>query len=136
MTLRRFLGESGVLVGLVLVALVFGLLIGPQFFRAGNLELMARQTAIVCVAAFGMTMVIVSGGIDLSVGSIIALSTVIDRRWCCARMPARRRGARGDRRRDGVRRRQRLARDAPPGRALHRHARDDAAGARRGEGIG
>ena len=38
---------------------------------------MARQTAIVCVAAFGMTMVIVSGGIDLSVGSIVALSTVI-----------------------------------------------------------
>ncbi|HEX2452718.1 MAG TPA: ABC transporter permease [Vicinamibacterales bacterium] len=77
MTLRGLLGESGVLAGLVLVALVFGLLIGPQFFRAGNLELMARQTAIVCVAAFGMTLVIVSGGIDLSVGSIIALSTVI-----------------------------------------------------------
>jgi ribose transport system permease protein len=77
MTLRGLLGESGVLAGLVLVALVFGLLIGPQFFRAANLELMARQTAIVCVAAFGMTLVIVSGGIDLSVGSIIALSTVI-----------------------------------------------------------
>jgi ribose transport system permease protein len=77
MTLRGLLGESGVLAGLVLVALVFGLLIGPQFFRAANLELMARQTAIVCVAAFGMTLVIVSGGIDLSVGSIIALTTVI-----------------------------------------------------------
>jgi ribose transport system permease protein len=77
MTLRTVLGESGVLAGLVLVALVFGLLIGPQFFRVGNLELMARQTAIVCVAAFGMTMVIIAGGIDLSVGSIIALSTVI-----------------------------------------------------------
>jgi len=77
MTLRRLLGESGVLAGLVLVALVFGLLIGPQFFRAANLELMARQTAIVCVAAFGMTMIVVSGGIDLSVGSIIALGTVI-----------------------------------------------------------
>jgi ribose/xylose/arabinose/galactoside ABC-type transport system permease subunit len=38
---------------------------------------MARQTAIVCVAAFGMTMIVVSGGIDLSVGSIIALGTVI-----------------------------------------------------------
>ena len=38
---------------------------------------MARQTAIVCVAALGMTMVIVSGGIDLSVGSIVALSTVV-----------------------------------------------------------
>ena len=65
------------LAGLALVALLFGFLIGPQFFNAANLELMARQTAIVCVAALGMTMVIVAGGIDLSVGSVIALSTVV-----------------------------------------------------------
>jgi ribose transport system permease protein len=70
-------GDSGVLLGLLLVLLVFGVLIGPQFFVAANLELMARQTVIVCVAALGMTMVIVSGGIDLSVGSIIAISTVM-----------------------------------------------------------
>ena len=69
--------ETGVLVGLAVVAAIFGLLIGPQFFRAANLELMARQTVIVCVAALGMTMVIVSGGIDLSVGSVVALSTVV-----------------------------------------------------------
>jgi ribose/xylose/arabinose/galactoside ABC-type transport system permease subunit len=74
---RRLLDDSGVLIGLVVVALIFGALIGPQFFRAANLELMARQTVIVCVAALGMTMVIVSGGIDLSVGSIVALSTVV-----------------------------------------------------------
>src|SRR4029077_19550766 len=74
---RRFVNERGVLVGLVVVALAFGALIGPQFFAAANLELMARQTVIVCVAALGMTMVIVSGGIDLSVGSIVALSTVV-----------------------------------------------------------
>jgi len=71
------LDERGVLVGLVIVALTFGALIGPQFFTGANLELMARQTAIVCVAALGMTMVIVAGGIDLSVGSIVALSTVV-----------------------------------------------------------
>jgi ribose transport system permease protein len=74
---RRLLDETGVLIGLVIVALLFGALIGPQFFRAANLELVARQTVIVCVAALGMTMVIVSGGIDLSVGSIVALSTVV-----------------------------------------------------------
>src|SRR6185503_15085115 len=74
---RRFVNERGVLVGLVLVALAFGVLIGPQFFAAANLELMARQTVIVCVAALGMTMIVVSGGIDLSVGSIVALSTVV-----------------------------------------------------------
>src|ERR687896_1126780 len=69
--------DAGVLAGLVLVALLFGFLVGPQFFSAANLELMARQTAIVCIAALGMTMVIVAGGIDLSVGSVIALSTVV-----------------------------------------------------------
>jgi ribose transport system permease protein len=74
---RRLANERGVLVGLAIVALAFGALIGPQFFAAANLELMARQTVIVCIAALGMTMVIVSGGIDLSVGSIVALSTVV-----------------------------------------------------------
>jgi len=76
-TAWRLLDDRGVLVGLAIVALIFGALIGPRFFAAANLELMARQTAIVCVAALGMTMVIVSGGIDLSVGSIVALSTVV-----------------------------------------------------------
>ena len=76
-TARRLADERGVLLGLAVVALVFGALIGPQFFSAGNLELMARQTVIVCVAALGMTMVVVSGGIDLSVGSVVALSTVV-----------------------------------------------------------
>jgi ribose/xylose/arabinose/galactoside ABC-type transport system permease subunit len=71
------MSEAGVLGGLVLVATLFAILIGPQFLRAANLELMARQTAIVCVAALGMTMVIVAGGIDLSVGSVIALATVV-----------------------------------------------------------
>jgi ribose transport system permease protein len=51
--------------------------VGPQFFRGSNLELIARQTAIVCTAALGMTMVIVAGGIDLSVGSVVALTTVV-----------------------------------------------------------
>ena len=74
---RRLLDETGVLIGLAIVLALFGALIGPQFFRAANLELIARQTVIVCVAALGMTMVIVSGGIDLSVGSVVALATVV-----------------------------------------------------------
>ena len=52
-TARRLVNERGVLIGLVVVALAFGALIGPQFFAAANLELMARQTVIVCVAALG-----------------------------------------------------------------------------------
>ena len=55
------------------------MLVGWQFFEPANLELMARQTAIVCMAALGMTVVIVAGGIDLSVGSVIALEHRRDR---------------------------------------------------------
>src|SRR5262249_38196820 len=74
---RELLDESGAVIGLVAVALIFRVLVGPHFFGAANLELVARQTAIVCVAALGMTMVIVAGGIGLSVGSLGALSTVL-----------------------------------------------------------
>ena len=76
MTARSLLDRTGVFFGLVLVAAIFGMLVGRQFFAPANLELMARQTAIVCMAALGMTIVIATGGIDLSVGSMIALSTV------------------------------------------------------------
>jgi ribose transport system permease protein len=76
-TTRSLLDRTGVFVGLVLVAAIFGVLVGSQFFAPANLELMARQTAIVCMAALGMTIVIATGGIDLSVGSMIALTTVV-----------------------------------------------------------
>jgi ribose transport system permease protein len=74
---RELLESVGPYLGLAFVALIFGFLVGPQFFRSGNLELIARQTAIVCTAALGMTMVIVAGGIDLSVGSVVALTTIV-----------------------------------------------------------
>jgi ribose transport system permease protein len=74
---REFLEAVGPYLGLAFVALIFGFLVGPQFFRGSNLELIARQTAIVCTAALGMTMVIVAGGIDLSVGSVVALTTIV-----------------------------------------------------------
>jgi ribose transport system permease protein len=74
----RFLtGAGGPVLGLLFVAGTFGVLIGAHFFLPGNLELIARQTAIVSAAALGMTVVIVSGGIDLSVGSVVALTTVV-----------------------------------------------------------
>ena len=71
------LDRAGVFLGLVLVATIFGVLVGSQFYAPGNVELMARQAAIVCMAALGMTVVIASGGIDLSVGSMISLTTVV-----------------------------------------------------------
>jgi len=74
---RSLLDRTGTLIGLILVAVIFGALVGRQFFAPANVELMARQTAIVCMAALGMTIVIALGGIDLSVGSMIALTSVV-----------------------------------------------------------
>jgi ribose transport system permease protein len=75
--LRPRLAQAGPFVGLALVLAVFTLVVGGAFLRPANLELIGRQTAIVCTAALGMTMIIAAGGIDLSVGSTIALSTVV-----------------------------------------------------------
>lgn len=49
----------------------------PTFLLAGNLMNIIEQVSIIAIVAIGMTMVIISGGIDLSVGSIMALSSVI-----------------------------------------------------------
>lgn len=49
----------------------------PVFLKASNLIGVANQTAVYAVIAVGMTMVIITGGIDLSVGSLVALSSVI-----------------------------------------------------------
>ncbi len=49
----------------------------PVFLKASNLIGVANQTAIYAVIAIGMTMIIILGAIDLSVGSIVALSSVV-----------------------------------------------------------
>ncbi len=48
----------------------------PDFLKFSNLLGIANQTAIYAIIAIGMTMVIITGGIDLSVGSLVALSSV------------------------------------------------------------
>lgn len=74
--MKDWLKKLGPLFGLMFVFLLFTALRPQTFPRPGNLEIMLLQTAVVGTAALGMTMVIISGGIDLSVGSVIALSTV------------------------------------------------------------
>ncbi|MHC4506887.1 MAG: ABC transporter permease [Planctomycetota bacterium] len=65
--------EVGVL--LVLLAICVALtLLRPRFLEGGNLLDLARQFSMVGVMAVGMTMVIILGGIDLSVGSVVAIS--------------------------------------------------------------
>lgn len=49
----------------------------PNFLKRDNLLNIANQIAVIAILAVGMTMVIISGGIDLSVGSLIALSAVV-----------------------------------------------------------
>lgn len=49
----------------------------PNFLRTENLLNIANQIAVIAIIAIGMTLVIIAGGIDLSVGSLIALSAVI-----------------------------------------------------------
>ena len=71
-----WLRRLGTLAGLGLVVLLFAALRPGQFATSGNLEIMLLQTAVVATAALGMTLVIASGGIDLSVGAQIALATV------------------------------------------------------------
>jgi ribose transport system permease protein len=48
----------------------------PNFLKVSNLLGVANQTAIYAIIAIGMTMVIITGGIDLSVGSLVALASV------------------------------------------------------------
>jgi ribose/xylose/arabinose/galactoside ABC-type transport system permease subunit len=67
----------GPLVGLLAAWLLFALLAGPAFRSIENQKLMLLQTTVVAVAAVGATLIIASGGIDLSVGSSIALTTVV-----------------------------------------------------------
>ncbi len=75
--LRHVLTAFGPLVGLVAVGVLFSALRYETFATRDNFAIILQQTTVIGVAALGMTIVIVAGGIDLSVGSIIALVTVV-----------------------------------------------------------
>lgn len=70
------LRRVGVVVVLVIV-LAIGAWRSPDFLTAENVLNVFRQNAVLALIAIGMTMVIISGGIDLSVGSVMALCSVI-----------------------------------------------------------
>ncbi|MFL6229467.1 MAG: ABC transporter permease [Pyrinomonadaceae bacterium] len=75
----RWLDRVGPVLGLLSVILVFSVLTGApgRYLSAFNLRIVLAQTVIVAVGAIGMTLIIVGGGIDLSVGSTIALAGVV-----------------------------------------------------------
>src|ERR1041385_1221831 len=76
---RAWLNRLAPFLGLVLVIVVFVVLIGApeKYLSLKNLRTVLAQTVIVAIGAIGMTMIIISGGIDLSVGSVIDLTGVI-----------------------------------------------------------
>jgi ribose transport system permease protein len=73
---RRLLRESGILGALILL-MVVGAIISPHFLQPNNLFNVSRQMAIVGILGIGMTFVILTSGIDLSVGSIVGFVAVV-----------------------------------------------------------
>jgi ribose transport system permease protein len=71
--IKKFVANNGALVGLVVLCLAL-FIATPNFLTGQNLLNIGIQVSTVAVLAFGMTFVIVAGGIDLSVGSVAALS--------------------------------------------------------------
>ena len=74
--LYLLLREAGIGLALVLLALVFAAA-APRFASVANITNILTQISINTVIAVGMTFVILLGGIDLSVGSVLALATIV-----------------------------------------------------------
>ncbi len=76
---QRLLNRVGPVLGLLLVIAIFSLLMDTpaRFLSPNNLRIVLSQTVIVAIGAIGMTLIIISGGIDLAVGSTIALTSVV-----------------------------------------------------------
>jgi ribose/xylose/arabinose/galactoside ABC-type transport system permease subunit len=77
--LHNWLNRVGPALGLLLVIGIFTLLMDSpaRFLSTNNLRIVLSQTVIVAIGAIGMTLIIISGGIDLAVGSTIALTGVV-----------------------------------------------------------
>ncbi len=74
--MRRWLSDYVIFAALVVECLVLAFAT-DAFFTTGNLSNVLRQNAFTAIIAAGMTFVILTGGIDLSVGSVVALAGVV-----------------------------------------------------------
>ena len=70
---KNLVREMGPLIGLIVLFIVIAAL-NDSFIDPSNLKNLARQISITALIAFGMTFVILTGGIDLSVGSVVAVT--------------------------------------------------------------
>ena len=75
-TLMAILGKYGIFFVLLVIILILSI-VSPVFFSTRNLLNILRQISVNGIIAVGATFVIISGGIDLSVGSIVAMAGVI-----------------------------------------------------------
>jgi len=73
---KNIIGEFGIAIALFLEILLFSSL-SPYFFTADNILNVTLQTSITAIIAAGMTFVILTAGIDLSIGAMVAFSGVI-----------------------------------------------------------
>ena len=73
---KNFIQVAGILPILVAICVIFSL-VTPNFLSVGNFINVIRQASINIVLATGMTFVILTGGIDLSVGSILGVTAVV-----------------------------------------------------------
>jgi len=85
-SLKQRLIQQKTLIALVVMIIVVSLL-NPNFFTTGNLLNILRQTAVNAIIAVGMTFVILTAGIDLSVGSVLALCGAIGASLIAAELP-------------------------------------------------
>jgi rhamnose transport system permease protein len=75
--LPRRLSREGVLLVVLLALVVVFAIASPLFLTLGNLLNTSRSYVEVGLVALGMTLIVVSGGIDLSVGALLALVSVV-----------------------------------------------------------
>jgi ribose transport system permease protein len=76
--LKALFGQPEFILFLVIVfLLIIGTVVNPRSIQLDNLKIMTRDTAILAIAAIGVAFTILTGGIDLSVGSIVGLAGVM-----------------------------------------------------------
>ncbi|MDY3617981.1 ABC transporter permease [Agathobaculum sp.] len=75
--LKTFLKDFGLILIFLLLVAVLAVISGGAFVKPGNLISVLKQTAVNGILAMGMTFVIISDGIDLSVGSTVGLTGVV-----------------------------------------------------------
>lgn len=73
----EFLSRYIAYLALIVVVVVFGILSPDRFLTLSNLGVVLQNAAVLCVVAIGITFIIIAGSIDLSVGSVMALSGAV-----------------------------------------------------------